>query len=184
MNLTRVAESYVTHHPSRLSSAALWTLPELFIIQGVSEKSAYVVFHLWSCWKEAHMGACRKMDGRLIRSLLFIKYFERIKTKAHLQMKFSFSKVQQKRRDLARLNLPIFLARFVSYPLIFVTCGGSNAPLLRLACQNLKKEKEKKKWRRRRGSSYYHWSFFFVFFLQFIYQTQIQHLVEVQWTVQ
>jgi len=94
------------------------------------------------------------MDGRLIRSLLFIKYFERIKTKAHLQMKFSFSKVQQKRRDLARLNLPIFLARFVSYPLIFVTCGGSNAPLLRLACQNLKKEKEKKKHRSRRGSSH------------------------------
>ena len=51
--------------------------------------------------------------------------------------------------------------------LLFVTCGGSNAPLLRLACQNLKKEKEKKKRRRRRGSSkqpewcwkilYYHW---------------------------
>jgi len=34
-----------------------------------------------------------------------------------------------------------------------VTCGSSNAPLLRLARQNLKKEKEKKKRRRRRGSS-------------------------------
>ena len=36
--------------------------------------------------------------------------------------------------------------------LLFVTCGGSNASLLRLACRNLKKEKEKKR-RRRRGSS-------------------------------
>ena len=36
--------------------------------------------------------------------------------------------------------------------LLFVTCGGSNAPLLRLACQNLKKEKEKKKRRSSRGS--------------------------------
>ena len=35
--------------------------------------------------------------------------------------------------------------------LLFVACGGSNAPLLHLACQNLKKEKEKKR-RRRRGS--------------------------------
>ena len=26
----------------------------------------------------------------------------------------------------------------------FVTCGGSNAPLLRVACQNLNKKKEKK----------------------------------------
>jgi len=32
--------------------------------------------------------------------------------------------------------------------LLLVTCGGSNAPLLRLACQNLKKEKEEKKRRR------------------------------------
>ena len=40
--------------------------------------------------------------------------------------------------------------------LLFVTCGDSNAPLLRLACQNLKKEKEKKKKKKRRrrmGSS-------------------------------
>ena len=29
--------------------------------------------------------------------------------------------------------------------LLFVTCGGSNAPLLRLACQNLKKEKKKRR---------------------------------------
>ena len=28
--------------------------------------------------------------------------------------------------------------------LLFVACGGSNAPLLRLACQNLTKEKEKR----------------------------------------
>ena len=35
--------------------------------------------------------------------------------------------------------------------LLFVACGGSNAPLLHLACQNLK-EKEKKK--KRRGSSH------------------------------
>ena len=39
--------------------------------------------------------------------------------------------------------------------LLFVTCEGSNALLLCLACQNLKKEKEKKKRRSRsrRGSS-------------------------------
>ena len=36
--------------------------------------------------------------------------------------------------------------------LLFVACRGSNAPLIRLACQNLTKEKEKKKRRRRRGS--------------------------------
>ena len=36
--------------------------------------------------------------------------------------------------------------------LLFVACRGSNAPLLRLDCQNLTKEKEKKKRRRRRGS--------------------------------
>ena len=35
--------------------------------------------------------------------------------------------------------------------LLFVACRGSYAPLLRLGCQNLTKEKEKKK-RRRRGS--------------------------------
>ena len=34
---------------------------------------------------------------------------------------------------------------------LFVACRGSNAPLLRLACQNLTKEKEKEK-RSRRGS--------------------------------
>ena len=37
--------------------------------------------------------------------------------------------------------------------LLFVACGGSNAPLLHLACQNLKKEKEKKRRRRRRRES-------------------------------
>ena len=36
--------------------------------------------------------------------------------------------------------------------LLFVACRGSNAPLIRLACQNLTKDKEKKKRRRRRGS--------------------------------
>ena len=36
--------------------------------------------------------------------------------------------------------------------LLFVACRGSNAPLIRLACQNLTKEKENKKRRRRRGS--------------------------------
>ena len=35
--------------------------------------------------------------------------------------------------------------------LLFVTCGGSNAPLLRLACQSLKTEKKKRE--SRRGSS-------------------------------
>jgi len=37
--------------------------------------------------------------------------------------------------------------------LLFVTRGGSNAPLVRLACQDLKNEKDKKKRRRRTGSS-------------------------------
>ena len=54
---------------------------------------------------------------------------------------------------MVRLNSTIFLvalkiclATFVSYPNFYLwPVGGSNAPLLRLACQNLKKEKEKKK---------------------------------------
>ena len=36
--------------------------------------------------------------------------------------------------------------------LLFVACGGSNAPMLHLGCQNLKKEKEKKRRRKREST--------------------------------